>query len=158
MENLNYDWMKVLDYEELRTIRRKYWTFVIWPDENYDLNDAWLRQEWRKKLYEALSGMVIPSLISPIHDKDVKEDGTIAKPHCHVISLWENPQRYNLVLSILNQGCGLQNVKYVHLEISYNRPFPLLQRVVNLPGSVQRFTAAWYTCVKIAAHHKAALP
>lgn len=110
--NINYDWMKVLDYEELRKIRRKYWTFVIWPDDDFDNSDT-ARHEFRKKIADALGGMVIPSLISPIHDKDVKEDGKLAKPHCHVISLWENPQRYNLVLSILQQGCNLDSVKYV---------------------------------------------
>lgn len=114
MEGTNYDWMKVLDAEELRKIRRKYWTFVVWPElEDYDMKSDADRWKFRKKLSDQLGQMVIPSLISPIHDRDVKEDGTIAKPHCHVISLWESPIRYNLVLSIIQNGSGLVNVKYV---------------------------------------------
>lgn len=111
--NVNYEWMSVLDYEELRKIRRKYWTFVVWPRDGY-VND-WPEDRWhfRADLAHRLDAMVIPSLISPIHDEDVKEDGAKAKPHVHVISLWEQPQRYNVVLSILQKGCGLENVKYI---------------------------------------------
>ena len=111
-KSVNYDWIKVLDYDELRKVRRKYWTFVVWPDDEFN-NSSVHRYEFRKRLADALDDMVIPSLISPIHDKDIKEDGTKAKPHVHVISLWENPQRYNLVLSILRDGCGLESVKYI---------------------------------------------
>ena len=103
---INYDWMSVLDYEELRKIRRKFWTFVMWPSDDLDMSSSFDRDVFRKYISNGLDSMVIPSLISPIHDSDVKEDGTLARPHCHVVSLWENPQRYNLVLSILNQGCG----------------------------------------------------
>lgn len=110
--NINYDWMKVLDYEELRKIRRKFWTFVIWPESGFDKNNAKDRHDFRNKIACGLGDMVVPSLISPIHDKDVKEDGTKAKPHCHVISLWENPQRYNVVLNIIQCGCGF-NVQYI---------------------------------------------
>lgn len=111
--HVNQDWMKTLDYEEMRKIRRKYWTFVIWPDDSLDMNKSKCRLEFRNDLYDRLDEMVIPSLISPIHMYDLKEDGTKAKPHCHVVSFWENPQRYNVVMSILQNGCGLQNVKYI---------------------------------------------
>ena len=113
MDAVNYDWMKVLDYEELRKIRRKFWTFVIWPDDSLDMRNNSDRWKFRKDLGERLGAMVIPSLISPIHDKDLKDDGGKAKPHCHVICFWEQPQRYNVVLSILREGCGLQTVKYI---------------------------------------------
>lgn len=111
--NVNYEWMSVLDHDELRKIRRKYWTFVVWPDDDFDVTSDVDRHYFRKHLADNLGAMVIPSLISPIHDRDLKEDGSIAKPHVHVISLWENPQRYNLVLSILQEGCLLKSVKYV---------------------------------------------
>lgn len=111
--NVNYEWMSVLSYEELRKIRRKYWTFVIWPEDGFDKDNAKDRHDFVNNIAESLGNMVIPSLISPIHYKDVKEDGTLVKPHCHVISFWEQPQRYNLVLSILNNGCGFNTVKYV---------------------------------------------
>lgn len=113
MQGINYDWMKVLDPEELRKIRRKFWTFVIWPSKELDMSKSKDRWMFRNDLYDRLDEMVIPSLISPIHDKDLKEDGTKAIEHCHVISFWEQPQRYNVVLSILQQGCGLQSVKYI---------------------------------------------
>ena len=114
MENqTNKDWVKFLDYEELRKLRRKYWTFVIWPDESLKMDNPRHRQSFTDYIYDCLDEMVVPSLISPIHDSDVKEDGEKAKPHCHVISFWEQPQRYNVVLSILQKGCGFDEVKYI---------------------------------------------
>lgn len=114
MENqTNKDWVKLLDYDELRKLRRKYWTYVIWPGENLDMNNTRDRWEFRSHIYDCLDEMVVPSLISPIHDSDVKEDGKKAKPHCHVVSFWEQPQRYNVVLSILQKGCGFEGVKYI---------------------------------------------
>ena len=110
---LNYDWMKVLDYDELRKIRRKYWTFVVWPSNDLDMKTDIARHKFRADLSNRLGEMVIPSLVSPIHDQDTLEDGKPAKPHCHVISLWENPQRYNVVMDIIQNGCGLANVKYI---------------------------------------------
>lgn len=111
----NNDYMALLDAEELRKMRRKYWTFVIWPSDVFDegLTKDYQRYEFRRQITEGLGDMVIPSLISPIHDKDVKDDGMLSKPHCHVVSMWEQPQRYKAVLETIRIGCGFDNVKYV---------------------------------------------
>lgn len=37
---------------------------------------------------ELISNMHIPALISPLHDKDVTDDGVIKKPHYHVIIMF----------------------------------------------------------------------
>ena len=111
-KHVNYDWMKGLDYDEMRKVRRKYWTFVLWPKDDADMSNDVARHDFRRDVAQRLSDMVIPSLISPIHDKDYKDDGKLAKPHVHVISLWEQPTRYNVVLEALRIGCGFEQVKY----------------------------------------------
>ena len=37
--------------------------------------------DWISRLQEQL----VPALISPLHDRDINSDGTIKKPHFHVM-------------------------------------------------------------------------
>lgn len=105
----NPEWINSLTYEEFRNLKRKYWTFVYWGEgvENDVDND------FRVHAAHSLESMVIPSLISPYHDSDLKEDGSIAKRHVHVIVMNEQPIRYNLMLKTLQCGCGFENLNYL---------------------------------------------
>lgn len=51
-----------------------YFAFVVYEEDDKELD-----------LYDRLFALRMPSLISPLHDKDVKEDGTPKKPHRHVM-------------------------------------------------------------------------
>ena len=103
----NREWVKTLSYDDMRSMKRKYWTFVYWGEEGENLLD------FRIEAAKSLSDMVIPSLISPYHDRDIKEDGTKAKKHVHIIVMNEQPIRYNLMLATLKSGCGFENLNYL---------------------------------------------
>lgn len=114
-------WLAQLDQEELLSVRRKFWTFVIWPkDEDINNFDDFAKHEFRKELCKSLGNAIIPAVISPVHDQDVKEDGTLAKPHCHVVIFFDSPQRFKFVLKFLQYRLGMDRIKYV--EPVYSMP------------------------------------
>lgn len=52
------------------------WEMIVYPDSAPD--------GWR----DILRGLHVPLLISPLHDKDAQPDGTMKKPHWHVILIF----------------------------------------------------------------------
>ena len=61
------------------------WAFCVYPDSlpsNYE---------------EIITNTGLPMCFSPLHDKDVEEDGSIKKAHYHVICYYENPTTENNV-------------------------------------------------------------
>ena len=56
--------------------RTKYYAFVMYPDSAPD--------NWKQLLDE----MHVPVLVSPLHDNDVNPNGTLKKPHWHVIIMF----------------------------------------------------------------------
>lgn len=105
---MSSNWLSMLSPEELRKVRRKYWTTVIWPEQvgisDFDSTDSFQRDLFRKSISRKLDDFRIPSLISPIHDKDINSDGELSKPHVHVVNFFEQPQRYNIVLQAYRLG------------------------------------------------------
>lgn len=124
IDTFHNDWVKQLDYEEIRKLRRQFWTFVLWPDSDCYKMIEQMDVDFRFYVKYALNEACIPSLIGPYHDKDVKEDGTPAKNHVHVILFFEKPQRYGVVLEMLQTCCGF--------DVAY------LQPVANI-RSMQRY-------------------
>lgn len=61
---------------------------------------------------EILSELMIPCLISPLHDKDINPDGTVKKAHYHVMLLFEGKKSLDQVQSIFDMvaGVGLEKV------------------------------------------------
>lgn len=52
---------------------KRLWKFVFYPES---APKNWL---------EVIEDYGVPALVSPVHDKDVRPDGTIKKPHRHVL-------------------------------------------------------------------------
>ena len=42
-------------------------------------------ENWREKL----QGYMVQTFVSPLHDADVKEDGSAKKPHWHVLMMYD---------------------------------------------------------------------
>ena len=101
-------WMHYLSQDDLRSIKRKYWTFVLW-EHAYETGDTAFRTYVARKL----SDFPLPALVSPIHDRDLKEDGQLSEPHVHVIVLFEQPQRYTTALAMLRDCCDFHSLKYL---------------------------------------------
>jgi hypothetical protein len=113
LDDFHQDWIKLVEPDEVRKIRRQFWTFVLWPDSKEFEIVHKSGMPFERFLQYVLSEAVIPSLVSPIHDKDVKDDGTPAKPHYHVILFFEKPVRYQQVLNQMRIGCGFESLTYL---------------------------------------------
>lgn len=67
------------NYEAKRAgTRARYWTFIAYPDS---APANWL---------QVLKDEQISFVVSPIHDRDLNEDGSPKKPHYHVLLLFDN--------------------------------------------------------------------
>ena len=72
----------------LKNIKKRNWAFIVYLDSAPD--------NWRDLLQE--TGLSFA--ISPYHDKDLNPDGTIKKPHYHIIMCFDGPTTYNNALSV----------------------------------------------------------
>lgn len=81
-----------------KNVKKRNWTFVLYPES--------APKDWREQLQK--TGLQVA--ISPLHDKDVYEDGEQKglpkKPHHHVILVYGNPTTYNNVLGLTNKQLG----------------------------------------------------
>ena len=102
------NWVAAMSQEDLRGIKRKHWTFVL-HERNYECGEL----EFRKYVARKLSDFPLPALVSPLHDRDVKDNGEIVVPHVHVIVMFEQPQRYNTALAQLKYGCDFHTLNYL---------------------------------------------
>lgn len=82
--------MPIKDPEKMREAKRRYdakragkrtrsWACIVWLES---AQDGWI---------ESLKTAHIETMISPLHDSDVKATGEAKKPHYHVLALFPNP-------------------------------------------------------------------
>lgn len=77
-----------------KIVKKRNWTFIVYPDS--------APQNWR----EILEATGLPSVISPLHDKDINPTGEPKKPHYHVMVCYNGPTSYNVVLALSNGQLG----------------------------------------------------
>ena len=70
------------------------WAFVAYPES--------MPENW----FELLQGTGLPIAVSPLHDKDVNPDGSIKKPHYHMICYYENTTTFK---NVKENVCDLIN-------------------------------------------------
>lgn len=80
--------------------------------KNLRLASSHKARNWQAILYEdsaeknwseILDELFVTWVASPIHDKDINDDGTPKKPHYHVYLLFDNAYTYNYAKSIFDQ-------------------------------------------------------
>lgn len=74
--------------------RSREWIFILYPES--------APHDWE----EILKSQHITHVISPIHDKDVNPDGTVKKPHHHILMSFNSKKSFSQIKSItdsLNQ-------------------------------------------------------
>lgn len=71
------------------------WWFIAYPES--------LPEDW----IQTLDDRMVPYAISPLHDKDTKPDGTLKKPHYHVMLRYSGPTTFKHV-SELTRSLGQQ--------------------------------------------------
>lgn len=64
------------------------WWFILYP-ESAPLD--WL---------DILRARLIPFAVSPLHDRDITKDGSLKKPHYHIMLRFNGPTTYNHVLEL----------------------------------------------------------
>ena len=69
-----------------KEVKKRNWSFLLYPES--------APADWQRKLEE----LHLPIAISPLHDRDLNEDGTPKKPHYHVIVCFPGPTTYNNVV------------------------------------------------------------
>lgn len=70
------------------TVKKRNWAFVVYPES---LPDNWI---------EILRSTGLQCVISPLHDKDINDDGEPKKPHYHVIAVYSGPTSFRVVKSL----------------------------------------------------------
>lgn len=68
--------------------RTRNWTFLVYTES--------APENWK----EILQKNFAKTVISPLHDKDMNEDGTPKKPHYHILMMFDGVKSYNQVLDI----------------------------------------------------------
>lgn len=74
--------------------KNRHWTFIVYPES--------IKEDWIQVLIET----GLPFAISPLHDKDLNADGSIKKPHYHVILTYDGPTTYKSVNDNICQIIG----------------------------------------------------
>lgn len=60
----------------MATNRTRHWGTIVYPES--------CPENWR----DLLASEAVPAIISPLHDKDIEQDGTPKKPHWHVMLMF----------------------------------------------------------------------
>lgn len=97
-----------------------------------------------KDWQEILEAEHIPCHISPLHDKDINKDGTLKKPHFHVMLMFDSVKTRKQVEKIFNKigGVGVEAVnsprayaRYLcHLDNPDKAQYPI-EEVVSYGGA-----------------------
>lgn len=62
-----------------QTVKSRGWACIVYPDS--------APEDWISRLEDGH----VQALISPLHDSDVRGDGSPKKPHWHVLAMWDGP-------------------------------------------------------------------
>lgn len=89
-----------ISQEKLNDKRTRNWTFVVYPES--------APENWR----EILDDEHIEWVESPLHDKDLNSDGTVKKPHWHIVLLFGGKKSYEQVKKIADK-VNAPSPKYV---------------------------------------------
>lgn len=74
--------------------KSRYWTAIVYPES---VKDGWKAD---------LENSGVRWACSPLHDKDLTDDGKQKKPHWHIIIQWGNTVSANAIKTLLEPICG----------------------------------------------------
>lgn len=77
-----------------KPVKARNWSFIAYPES--------LNPDWR----ETLRGLGLKGFISPLHNKDLNEDGTPKKAHYHVTVIYGNTTTANSIYSSVCEPLG----------------------------------------------------
>jgi hypothetical protein len=85
------------------------WASVVYPESAPD--------DWQGLLADTH----IPAFISPLHDRDIDDDGVVKKPHFHVVIMADGPITQKRANEIFAPLCGTQSSEYIKSLRGYVR-------------------------------------
>lgn len=122
-----------LSYDGRGRGRTRCWTFLVYPDElvckelcpDYDGSAGYgsAPYNWRS----ILDSYHVPWIESPLHDKDINPDGSIKKPHWHIMIDFSAVKTQEQIEEVIS---SLQNI---HDELST----PEIQKVGSQKGLIR---------------------
>jgi hypothetical protein len=77
------------------------WSSIVYPESAPDC--------WR----DLLADTHIPALISPLHDRDEAADGTMKKPHYHIVIMSDGPITQKRANEIFEPLCGTKSAERI---------------------------------------------
>lgn len=77
-----------MNEKKSRNVKKRNWGFVLYPES--------APENWR----ELLQQTGLQCAVSPLHDKDVNDDGEPKKAHYHIIAIYSGPTSFNVVKSL----------------------------------------------------------
>lgn len=98
-------------------LSRAMWQFLLYPDSMAVL---WGGDE--KAVWEYLDSLMVPIIVSPLHDSDLKEDGSneFKKPHYHCMVQFDGPVPYKQALEMF-ECLGVKILKVVPSRKTFER-------------------------------------
>lgn len=81
--------------EKNKDNRSRLWSTIIYPES--------APEDWQ----ERLSSLLLRGFISPLHNLDKKEDGTIKKPHYHILFIFNSKKSLEQIKDITDQIGGV---------------------------------------------------
>lgn len=94
----------------MKSLKGRYWSCIAWIES--------LPNDWKIKLEK--SGL--PCVVSPLHDKDINDNGDLQKAHYHVLLAWDGPTTLNNVQAFAESvglGTYIELVRSVSNIIDY---------------------------------------
>lgn len=88
--------------------RYRNYAFILYP-ESMPKNWKDIIEEWK-----------VPTFVSPLHDKDVKEDGELKKPHYHALLMFDGVKSKDQVLELVGP-LGVKHLENVDSKKGYAR-------------------------------------
>lgn len=85
------------------------WAGIVYPES--------APTDWREKL----ANLHMKALTSPVHDRDVNNEGELVKPHIHVVLSFDGPVSQKIANGVFAQFCGTQSAEYIRSLSSYAR-------------------------------------
>ena len=88
----------------------RYWSAIGWLES--------LPKDWKTRIVKSN----LPVVISPLHNKDIDENGESLKPHYHILMCWEGPVSLNYVRSFaedIGLGSYIERVRSISNILNY---------------------------------------
>lgn len=96
--------------------RTRNWACIIYPRQTAE-DETECPENWA----EVLEQLGVKAAVSPLHDRDLKEDGTFKKPHRHVLFSFEGVKSAKQVRELFQRigGVGCEPINSMYAQVRY---------------------------------------